>query len=104
MANIQSAVSVTPSIINFGGVRPGQTISQTVIVRSAQPFSITKLSASQAALEPVDLDPKALAVHQVKLTFKAPEQTGPQYAVITIETDVKDEPSAQLKTFATIVP
>jgi hypothetical protein len=104
VANIQSAVSVTPSIINFGGVRAGQSISKTVIVRSSQPFSITKLSASQGALEPVDDDPKARPVHQVKLTFKAPEQNGPHHAVVTIETDVKDEPPAKLKTFATIVP
>jgi hypothetical protein len=104
VANIQSAVAVTPSIINFGGVRPGQTISKTVVVRSAQPFSITKLSASEGAVEPVDLDAKARPVHQVKLTFKAPEQNGPLYAVVTIETDVKDEPPAKLKTFATIVP
>ena len=51
VANIQSAVSVTPSIINFGGVRPGETVSKTVLVRSAQPFSITKLSASQDELQ-----------------------------------------------------
>ena len=40
----------------------------------------------------------------MKLTFKAPEQNGPHHATVTIETDIKDEPPAQLKTFATVVP
>ena len=31
--------------------------------------------------QPVDDDPKARPVHQVKLTFKAPEQNGPHHAV-----------------------
>ena len=50
VANIQTAVSVTPSIINLGPVRPGQTVSSTnvVHVRSADaPFTITKLTAAR---------------------------------------------------------
>jgi hypothetical protein len=104
VANIQSAVAVTPSIINFGGVRPGQSVSKTVVVRSAQPFSITRLSPSQEDLQPGEDEKGPRAAHQLKLTFKAPEQTGPYHATLTIETDIKDEPPALLKTFATVVP
>src|SRR5262249_30532206 len=103
-ASIQSAVSVSPSIINFGGVRPGETVSKTVMVRSSQPFSITKLSASADELQTSDASPKSGQLHPVKLTLKAPEQAGPHHATVTIETDIKDEPPAQLKTFATVVP
>jgi Protein of unknown function (DUF1573) len=104
VANIQSAVAVTPSIINFGGVRPGQSVSKTVVVRAAQPFSITRLSPSQEDLQPAEDDKGPRAAHQLKLTFKAPEQTGPYHATLTIETDIQDEPPALLKTFATVVP
>jgi hypothetical protein len=104
VANIQSGVSVTPSIINFGGLRAGQTLSKTVLVRSAQPFSITKLTPSHEALQPTESGTGPRAAHTVTLTFKAPDQAGPHYATLTIETDLKDEPPAQLKTFATIVP
>jgi hypothetical protein len=97
-------VAVTPSIINFGGLRPGQTVSKTVLVRSSQPFSITKLSPSQGDLQPAESETGPRAVHQLKLTFKAPDQSGPHHATLTIETDIKDEPPAQLKTFATVVP
>ncbi len=104
VGTIQSAVAVTPSIINFGSVRPGQTVSKTVLVRSAQPFSITKISTSQEALHLEEGQAGPRPVHQVKLALKAPEQTGPHHAVVTIESDIKDEPAAVLKTFATVVP
>jgi len=104
VANIQSAVAVTPSIINFGGLRPGQSVSKTIVVRSKEPFSITRLSPSQEDLQPAEDEKGPRAVHQLKLTFKAPEQTGPYHATLTIETDIKDEPPALLKTFATVVP
>jgi hypothetical protein len=104
VANIQSAVSVTPSIINFGGVHPGDTVSKTVLVRSSQPFSITKLTASQGALQPADSETTARPVHQLKLTFKAPVENGPHHATVSIETNIKDEPPALLKTFATVIP
>ena len=104
VANIQSAVAVTPSIINFGGVKAGQEVSKTVLVRSSQPFSITRLSADEGALQSDEGDTTARAVHQVKLTLKAPAAVGPHHATVTIETDIKDEPPAQLKTFATVMP
>ena len=51
VANVQSAVSVSPSIINFGPLKPGQSVSKTVRLRSASPFSITSLSGSEPGLE-----------------------------------------------------
>ena len=38
------------------------------------------------------------------MTIQAPATPGPFYGVVKIESDVKDEPPAQIKTFATIVP
>ena len=42
VASVQSAVSVTPSIINLGRVRPGETVSRAKVVhvRSSAPFAI----------------------------------------------------------------
>lgn len=104
VANLQSAVAVTPSIVNFGAVKPGQSVSKTVLVRSAQPFSIAKLDASQPDVQAEPAEKGARPVHQLKLTFKAPEQAGPQHATVSIETDIKDEPAAVLKTFANVTP
>jgi hypothetical protein len=104
VANIRGAVGVNPTIINFGGVRPGESVSKVVLVSSKDPFSITRLTPSEESLQPDEDDKAPRAVHQLKLTFKAPEQSGPFHATLTIQTDLKDEPPALLKTFATVVP
>jgi hypothetical protein len=104
VANLQSAVSVTPSIINFGPVRPGQTVSKTVHVRSASAFGITRLASSRTDLEPTEAKTSPVADHLLNLTLKAPDAAGPYHAIVKIETDIKLEPPAQIKTFATIIP
>jgi hypothetical protein len=103
VANVQSAVSVSPSIINFGALKPGQSVSKVVRVRSTSPFSITKLSGSQAFIQAVEEKTGSASDHLVNITLKAPDQSGPCHAVLTVESDVKDEPPAQIKTFATVI-
>jgi hypothetical protein len=104
VANIQSAVAVTPSIVNFGSLRPGQAVSKTVLVRSSQPFSIAKLDPSLRELQSEEAEKGSRPVHQVNLTFTAPDQAGPHHGSLKIETDIKDEPAAVLKTFANVSP
>jgi hypothetical protein len=106
VANIQSAVSVSPSIINLGRLRPGETIanSHVVHVRSSAPFALTKLTSSRPELEPVEPKPGSLSDHILNLRLKAPETAGPYHAVVKIETDLKEEPPVQLKVFATVAP
>jgi hypothetical protein len=103
-ATIQGAVTVAPSIINFGPVKPGQTVTKAVIVRGSEPFSIQRATPSKPDLKfdpPAD---QAKPVHNLLLKFTAPSQTGPYHATIDVTTSLEDEPPAQLKTFATVVP
>lgn len=102
VATVQSAVALTPSIINFGRVAPGQSVSKTVLVRSSKAFAITELSASESALKSEDQAKGAQPVHQVTLTLTAPEQTGPFHSTLTVKTDIPDEPEAVVKAFATV--
>jgi hypothetical protein len=106
VANVQSSVSVTPSIVNLGRVPPGQTITRpnVVHVRSRSPFNVSKLSASSPALEAQDIRPGSSPDHVLNLKLKAPQEPGPFHAVLKVETDIKDEPAAQLKVFATVAP
>jgi Protein of unknown function (DUF1573) len=104
VANVQSAVSVSPSIINFGPIRAGQSVSKAVHVRSSAPFSLTKLEGNRAELRAVEPQPGSLPTHTVNVTIQAPASPGPFYGVVTIESDLKDEPAGQIKTFATVVP
>jgi Protein of unknown function (DUF1573) len=104
VANVQSAVSVTPSIINFGPIRAGQSVTKVVHVRSSSAFSLSKLEADKAELRAVEPQPGSLPTHTLNVTIQAPALPGPFYGVVTIESDLKDEPPGQIKTFATIVP
>ena len=104
VANVQSAVSVTPSIINFGPIRAGQSVTKAVLVRSSAPFSVVKLEPDRPELRAVEPQPSPAERHSVNVTVQAPAVPGPFYGTVKIESDVKDEPPATIKTFATIVP
>lgn len=104
-ANIQSTVQVSPSILNAGRVKAGQTVSRTVIVRSSQsqPFKLLEMKGGED-LKAAKIQPEAKSSHAVVLTFKAPVKPGPYHAVLEFPSDLKGEPPAKLPFFATIEP
>ena len=97
---------MTPSIVNLGRVRPGETITRANIVhvRGRSPFNLSKLSASSPALEAEEIRPGAAADHVLNLKLKAPQEPGGFHAVLQVQTDLADEPVSQLKVFATVAP
>jgi hypothetical protein len=103
-AMVQSNVIVSPSVINFGTVKAGQTIQKTVLVRSAQSFQLTEIKPGQPDLSAPDAGADSKGLHSVVLTFKAPGRPGPYNTTVEFETDLKDEPPARLTAFANIVP
>jgi hypothetical protein len=103
-AQVQSAVTIAPSVLNLGRVRPGQVVHKTVLVRAAQPFKLTELKASDDDLSATPDPDGARLMHTVNLTFKAPTRPGPYHGVCEIGTDLKDEPVARVSAFATVAP
>jgi hypothetical protein len=103
VANVQSAVSVTPSIVNFGPIRVGQSATKVVHVRSAAPFALTKLEADRTELRAAESQAGSIPDHTVNVTIQAPATPGPFHGIVKIESDLKDEPPGQIKTFATII-
>ena|SRR5579864_3603256 len=104
LANVQSAVSVSPTIMNLGRVKPGQLIKKTVLVRSSQPFKITGIKAKDEDLSAAPASDSPRPLHTVAVTFKAPNRMGPYNSALEIVTDLEDEPPAKLTAFATVVP
>ena len=101
---IQSNVTVTPSVVNLGRIRAGESAQKTIIVRSSQPFKVVGLRASKPEVT-LDTPPdQSRAMHSFAFSFKAPSTPGPFNATIEVETDIKDEPPARLTAFATVVP
>jgi len=103
-ANVQAAVTVSPAIINLGHVKPGETVTREILVRSSQAFKLTGLAAQRPELSASETNPAPLAFHKVKVTLKAPATSGPYNASLEIATDLKDEPPAKLTAFATVGP
>ena len=103
-AVVQSNVIVSPSVINFGTLKAGQTIQKTVLVRSARPFKLTEIKPEQPDLTVPAVTDQSKGLHTVVLTFKAPTRLGPYNAAVEFETDLKDEPTARLTTFANVIP
>jgi hypothetical protein len=105
-AQVQSAVTLSPSVLNLGRVRPGQVVRKSVLVRAAQPFRLTDVKAgnNDPSLSASPDPDGARPMHTVNLTFKAPEKPGPYHGVCEIATDLKDEPVARLSAFATVGP
>jgi hypothetical protein len=103
-ANVQSAVTVSPSVLNLGRVKAGQVVKKTIMVRSSQPFKLTEVKASAEDLSATADPDGSRPLHMVNLTFKAPTRSGPYHAVCEIATDLKDEPIATLSTFANVIP
>lgn len=103
-AQIQSAVTVAPAVLNLGRVRPGATIKKTVLVKGSQPFKITGATSARDELKAAGTIGESKPFHTVTVTLTAPNQPGPFNATLDIATDMKDEPPARLATFATVVP
>lgn len=104
-ANVQSQVSLSPSIMNLGQIRAGQTVKKTVLLRSAQPFRITEIKGKSDSLTgAVNGAEGSRPLQTVTVTFKAPARPGPFNTILEIGTDLDDEPPAKLTTFATILP
>lgn len=103
-ANVQAAVTVSPSPLILGQVKAGQVIKKRLLVKSSQPFKLTGVKSAKSDLTATPDADASRPLHTVNLTIKVPAQTGPYHAVLEIATDLKDEPPAKLTTFATIVP
>lgn len=104
VANVQSAMTVSPSPLILGQVKAGQVVTKTLLVRSSQAFKVSGVKPSREELSVVAGDETSKPVHTVNLSFKAPTQPGPFNAVVEIASDIKDEPPVKLNAFATVVP
>jgi len=103
-AVVQSSVTVSPSPLVLGQVKPGTVVKKVLFVRSSQPFKVASIKSNKDDLTAETVAEGARPVHTVNLSFKVPTQPGPYNASVEIATDLKDEPPLKLTTFATIVP
>jgi hypothetical protein len=102
-ANIQAALMVTPSTLNLGTVKVGDTVTKKVIVRGIQPFKIMGLDnlGDAFTVDEVPANPQAQQILTVKYQAKAP---GDLHEQLKIRTDLPQEAAVTLKVEGTVVP
>ncbi len=103
-AVVQSNVTVTPTVMNLGPVKPGDSIQKTFIVRSSQPFKVISVDSTRPEIVATSAPDQSKPLHSLSFTFKAPSTPGAFNAVVEVQTDIKDEPVTKLTAFATVVP
>lgn len=103
-AAIQSAVTVSPSPLLVGQVKPGDVVTRTLLVRSSQPCKLKSVTTGKDELA-AKFDPEpSRAVHTVTLTWKVPAQPGPFNSTVVIATDLENESPARVSAIANILP
>src|SRR5262245_53147067 len=87
---IQSALSVSPSTVVLGQLKPGAEAERRVIVRGTQPFKITAVQGTDEVLSVKDSTEGARPVHVLTVKLK-PKKPGEQSWNLKVLTDLKDE-------------
>ena len=102
-AQVQPDLIVTPSSLSFGTVRAGQTVTRNVLLRGKKAFRMTKVDGPDARFQFGGTD-SAQSFHKVTVRFTADDQAGPVESTFRIETDLADDPWAEIKATVQVVP
>jgi hypothetical protein len=87
---IESALSVSPSPVNFGQVKAVAEMERKVIVRGIKPFKITRVQGTDDQLIAKDNTTESKPVHVLTLTLKT-ENVGDFTRKLKLITDLKEE-------------
>lgn len=103
-ASVQAAVSVAPSVLNLGRLKPGQVVEKVIVVRSDRPFRITDESGEPTSRARLTIPADSRPLHTLKVQLTAPPEPGPFHTTLTIATDLAGEPPVNVAMFAQIAP
>jgi hypothetical protein len=104
-ARVVSDVTLSPTVLNLGQLRPGQRIERTVLLKGPEPFRVLDAKAAEGQIATVgEASDASRPLHQVKVAIEAPNAAGSYHAILEIRTDRPDEPPARLTAFATVTP
>jgi hypothetical protein len=99
---IESALSVSPTTVNLGQVRPGAEQERKVIVHGITPFRISKIEGTDDQLTVHDSTTESKSVHVLTITLK-PKRTGGLDRKLKIVTDLKEEGEVELQAKAQVI-
>lgn len=74
---VEAEYSVTPEVVSFGNLVPGERKTMNIVVRGKKPFAIEKIESEKSAgTFEVRLPQEARQIHVLPLTVVAPSQAG----------------------------
>ncbi|MBY0527198.1 MAG: DUF1573 domain-containing protein [Gemmataceae bacterium] len=100
---IESALTVSPAIVDLGSVKVGAQTERRVIVRGVRPFKITDVHGADAQLKVRDTTPDNKPLHVLAVTLQG-DKPGDMTRSLRILTDLKDESEIEFVAKAQIVP
>jgi hypothetical protein len=98
---IETSLTVSPSSLFLGILRPGQKVTKQIVVQGKQPFKITSVVASDKNFEFKTGD-IAKKVHLVPIVFTAGSELGNVNYRIQISTDLGSEVVGEIAAYAQI--
>jgi hypothetical protein len=93
--DVNAALSATPSILQFGDVKVGDSIEQNVLVRGEKAFRIKSVKGSDPLIKVSEINSESKVVHLLRVSFK-PSTTGEVTRSVSIVTDDGDEPAVTI--------
>jgi Protein of unknown function (DUF1573) len=92
-ARIENEYTVSPELVSFGTVAPGERKTVNVVVRGKKPFMIEKIESDKTAgTFEVRLPQDARPIHVLPLTVIAPKEQGPLADEFTLTISGVEEP------------
>jgi hypothetical protein len=100
---IESALSVSPPLVDLGQVKIGGQAQRKVIVRGVQPFRIVEVKGGEGELAVLDTSNDSRPVHVLAITLR-PNQAGEFKRQLRILTDLQEEGEIDFQAKAQIMP
>jgi hypothetical protein len=100
---VQPGISVSPSSLFLGVVKPGQKVTKQLVIRGKKPFKILNIACDGKGFQfDTSKASEAKVLHLVPVTFVAGEESGRIAKTIRIETDLGVEATPALSAFAVV--
>jgi len=83
--NVVTALTVSPQSLAFGTLKPGQEVSQRLVLKGREPFVVASIECPGWDVK-FDNNEQAKTVHLINLKMSPTTARGPQKASLTIKT------------------
>jgi hypothetical protein len=99
---VMPGITVSPSALFMGVVKPGQKVTQRLVVTSKKPFKILSITCDDKSFQfEQPKDDASSKVHQIPVTFVAGTDAGKVVKTIKIKTD-QGEMTPELAAYAVV--